>query len=397
MSGAWRFICVLLAGVVLLAQQPLNRAWELAAKGQRPEAIRTLRVLIETDPKNVDARLLLGSLLMEDGERAGSIEQLTTAVRLRPNSAEAENALGEAYNNFGDVAGARAAFQRAVSIDPRYGIGQFNLGQTLLAAADAAKAAPHLDQAIRLLGRADDAADAHYLRAKIYMAEGAAQQAAAHLEQAVSIRANFAAAWSDLGQARRTLLDDAGALTAFQRAVDSNPGDAVAQYRLGAEYLRQNEPHLAAQHLEKANQLNATDQSTLNSLQIALRQDGRTDEANGVKQKLSELLQEKDRVNQNQLKAVKLNNEGVELQKSGDLLGAVAKYREAANLYPEHVGIRVNYAVALLRLGHWAEGLDELHEAMRREPGNALIRATLKDALAQAPASAVPKWKEELQ
>jgi Flp pilus assembly protein TadD len=193
------------------------------------------------------------------------------------------------------------------------------------------------------------------------------------------------------------LSDDAGALTAFQRAVDTNPDDAVAQYRLGAEYLRQKQAHLAVQHLEKANQLNATDQSTLNSLQIALRQDGRTGDADRVKQKLSELLLEKDRVNQNQLKAVKLNNEGVEFQKSGDLGRAVSKYREAANLYPEHQGIRVNYAVALLRSGNWAEGLDQLHEAMLREPNNAQIRATLKDALAQAPANATPKWKQELQ
>jgi tetratricopeptide (TPR) repeat protein len=397
MRDAWRFAGMLLASVVLLAQQPLDRAWDLAAKGQRQEAIRTLRALVDTDPKNADARLLLGSLLMEEGDRAGSIEQLTSAVRLKPKSAEAENALGEAYNNFGDSPGARAAFAKAVSIDPRYATGQLNFGQALLVAGDAPKAAEHLDQAIHLLGHNDDAADAHYLRAKICAAQGEAQRAAEHLEQAVSIRPNFAAAWSDLGQARRTLLDDAGALGAFQRAVDSNQNDAVAQYRLGAEYLRQSQPHLAVQHLEKANQLNATDQSTLNSLQIALRQDGRTGDADRVKQKLSELLIEKDRVNQNQLKAVKLNNEGVEFQKSGDLQRAVAKYREAANLYPEHVGIRVNYAVALLRLGQWAEGLDELHQAMQREPGNEQIRATLKDALAQAPANAIPKWKQEVQ
>jgi tetratricopeptide (TPR) repeat protein len=397
MRDAWRFTWMLFAGVVLLAQQPLDRAWELAAKGQRQEAIRTLRALIDTDPKNVDARLLLGSLLMEEGERAGSIEQLTTAVRLKPKSAEAENALGEAYNNFGDLPGARTAFEKAVSIDPHYAVGQLNFGQALLAAGDSAKAAAHLDQAIHLLGRKDDAADAHYLKAKIDMAQGEAQQTAAHLEQAVSIRPNFAAAWSDLGQARRILLDDAGALTAFQRAVDSNSGDAVAQYRLGAEYLHQNQPHLAVQHLEKANLLNAADQSTLNALQIALRQDARTSDADRVKQKLSELLREKDRLNQNQLIAIQLNNEGVDFQKSGDLKRAVAKYREAANLYPEHQGIRVNYAVALLRLGQWAEGLEELHQAMLREPGNAQIRATLKDALAQAPANAIPKWKQELQ
>ena len=45
----------------------------------------------------------------------------------------------------------------------------------------------------------------------------------------------------------------------------------------------------------------------------------------------------------------------------------------------------MNFAIALLRLGRWKEGLAELREAVRREPDNALWRAALDDALAQAP------------
>jgi tetratricopeptide (TPR) repeat protein len=388
-----RFVTVLACGAVLLAQQPLERAWQLAANGQQQEAVRVLRELIETNPQNADARLLLGSLLMEEGQREESISQLAAAVRLRPRSVEAENALGEAYNKFGDTAAARTAFEKAVALNPDYAVAQLNFGQALLAAGESAAAAAHLDRAIHLFGRADDAADAHYLRGKVYTAQGAPQEAATQLEQAVSLRPKFAEAWSDLGQARRTLLDDAGALAAFERAVDSNPEDAVAQYRLGAEYLRQNKPHLAVEHLRQAYQLNATDQSTLNALQIALRQDGNPEEANRLKQKLAELLREKARANQNHLTAIKVNNEGADLEKSGDLKGALAKYREASHLHPEHVGIRVNYAVALLRLGQWTDGLNELHEALLLDPNNAQIKASLREALAQAPPNAIPKWK----
>jgi tetratricopeptide (TPR) repeat protein len=390
---SWRFFSVLACSAILLAQEPLERAWQLAANGQRQQATRLLRELIETSPQNADARLLLGSLLMEEGQRTESISQLTEAVRLRPGSVEAENALGEAYNKFGDTAAARTAFEKAVALQPDYAIAQLNLGQALLAAGEFVAAGIHLDRAIHLFGPVDDAADAHYLRAKVYTAQGSVQQAGAHLEQAVSLRPKFAEAWSDLGQARRTLLDDAGALAAFEQAVNSNPQDAVAQYRLGAEYLRQSKPHLAVEHLQQAYQLNATDQSTLNALQIALRQDGNPEEANRVKQKLAELLREKARVNQNHLTAIRLNNEGAGLEKSGDLKGALAKYREAWHFYPEHVGIRVNYAIALLRLGQWTEGLNELHEALLLDPNNAQIKASLRDALAQAPPNTIPKWK----
>jgi tetratricopeptide (TPR) repeat protein len=393
----WRFLFALALSAVLLAQQPLDRAWELARNGHVQEAIGVLRDLIRTNPDNADARLLLGSLLMEEGAQAESIDQLTAAVRLRPRSGEAENALGEAYAKFGDTDAARSAFKRAVMLQPDFAVGQLNLGQALLAQGEFAVAAEHLDRAIRLFGRSDEAADAHYLRAKVCMAQGEPMRAATQLEQAVAIRPKFSEAWSDLGQARKTLLDDTGALQAFERAVDSNSRDAIAQYRLGAEYLRLGKAHPAVEHLTDAYRLNSVDQSTLNSLQIALRQDGRAEEANVVKQKLAELLRDKDRVNQNHLAAIKLNNEGAQLEKSRDLERALAAYSKALSLYPEHVGIRVNYAVALLRLGQWTKGLDELHEAELRDPKDTHIKAALRDALAQAPSTVIPAWKREVQ
>jgi len=42
--------------------------------------------------------------------------------------------------------------------------------------------------------------------------------------------------------------------------------------------------------------------------------------------------------------------------------------------------------LAPLRLGQWQQGLDELREAIRREPGNSMWKAALDDALQQAPA-----------
>jgi tetratricopeptide (TPR) repeat protein len=392
-------LLTLMCCVALVAQQPsaLDRAWSLAAGGHPVESIGLLQTLIASEPRNADARLLLGSLLMEQGDKAASIQQLRAAVNLRPRSEEAQNALGEACNKFGETAAAKDSFEKAVALKPDYAIAQFNLGQVLLTQGDLAGAAKHLDRAIALFGHADDAADAHYLRAKVYSAKNQTQQAADELEAAVHIRPDFAEAWSDLGQARKLLLDDAGSLAAFERAVASNPRDAVAQYRLGAEYLREGKTQSAVDHLRDAYRLNPTDQSTLNALQIALRQSGDIEGANRLRQQLAELLRNRDRINQNKLTAVRLNNDGAALEKSGDLAGALAKYHEASKLDSTHVGIRINYGVALLRSGQWVEGLDELHQALQQDPHNEQLRATLKDALSQAPASALPPWKSEVR
>lgn len=382
-----RFLAPLaFAGLLLAQRAPVENAWDLLAKGERQQAVRALHQILKTNPGDADARLLLGSILAEDGERSESIAQLTEAVRLRPQSAETRNALGEALNGFGETKTAREAFEKAVALDPAFAQARVNLALVLVQAGEFAAAAKHLDRALQILGNTPDAAFPHYLRAKVNTEQDETQKAAAHLKEAVSLRPDFAEAWSDLGQARKTLLDDAGSLAAFKRAVEAGPEDAVAQYRLGSEYLHQGEPHLAVLHLQKALGLNPGDQSTLYNLQTALRQDGQVEQARKTKEQLTELLRKRDKAVENALTGVQLNNQGAELEKAGNLRGALEKYRAALELSPEHVGFRVNFAVGLLRLGQWSQGIAELREALRRDPGNSAAKAALDDALAQAPA-----------
>ncbi len=123
-----------------------------------------------------------------------------------------------------------------------------------------------------------------------------------------------------------------------------------------------------------------------------MRQEGQSQEADEIKRKLADLLQKRDRENQNAVAATELNNKGAALQKAGDLSGAMEKYRAAVALSPENVAIRVNYGIALLRLGKWTDGLNELHGALLRDPSNIKIQEALKEALAQAPPGTVPSW-----
>jgi tetratricopeptide (TPR) repeat protein len=230
-----------------------------------------------------------------------------------------------------------------------------------------------------------------YLRAKIHADQGENGKAAAELNEAVSLRGDFGEAWSDLGQARKSQMDEAGALAAFQRAVELNADDAVAQTRLGAEYLSQGKAREAVPHLRQALRLNPENQTALYSLQTALREAGEVEQALEAKQRLLELLRKRDRAQENALRAVQLNNEGASLEKAGNQRGALEKYRAALALAPEHVGIRTNVAAALLRLGQWTEGIAELREALRRDPGNAALQSALRDALAKAPSGPTAK------
>ncbi len=386
-TAAWRLAAglLLVAAVAWGGPDEMQHAWDLVRQGRRAEAIALLRGLTGSEPKNVEAHLLLGSLLQEAGQREECLKELTAAVSLRPDSAEAQNALGEAYNAFGEGKSARVRFERAVELDGKFAPARVNLGAALLEAGESEAAAKQLDAAIGLLGEKEDAGYPLYLRAKIYAGSGEARKAEDALERAVKVEPEFAEAWSDLGAVRQTMRDSAGAMAALRRAVELKPEDGVAQRRLGMEYLDEGKAAEALPHLRAAVRVDRRDQGALNGLQRALRETGQDAEADRVKAELVEMLRARDREDQNTVAALRLNNEGVVLEKGGKLEGAIEKYRAAHQLAPEHNGIEVNLAVALLRNGEWEEGLRFLREAAAREPDNAAVQAALADALEQAP------------
>lgn len=391
-TGA-RFVTSILFTGFLFAQKPaVEQAWDLLAEDKRPQAAALLRSAIRTDPADAEARLLLGSILAEAGQTAEAISHLREGVRLRPKNALAQNALGEALSDTGDLSAAGDAFRKAVGLDPQFAPARENLGLVLLQTGDLTRAAEQLDHAIQLLGETEAAASARYLRARVHTQSGELKEAERELVRATALRPSFAEAWSDLGQAREDLGDDAGALVALRRAVQINPDGPVAQTRLGSLYLQLGKPGDAVLHLERAVRLSPDNQTALNSLQLALREIGKTERADQVKAQLVEIFRKRDRASQNALSAVKLNNVGAELDKQGKLAAAAEKYHAALELNPGHAGIRMNYAVALLRLGRWERGLEELRTLVRLDPSNDTFRQALEDALAQAPASLrIPK------
>ena len=380
----WALALVLSAR--LMAQLPsVEQAWDLVAKGRYPEAVQVLQGLVKGNAKDADARLLLGSILMELGDRGGAIEHLSAAVRLRPQSAEAQNALGEAYKAFGDFGSARAPFREAVALEPSFAAARVNLALALLHTGDMQEAMPHLDQAIALLGdRSEDAALPHFLRGKVHLEQSDAARAEADLQRAVQLTPAFPEAWAELGQAQKALLKDDAALVSFQRSVTIDPNNAITQYRLGAEYLRGGDTAKAVEHLQRSFTLNPKNQSTLNSLQMAFRRNGQPEKAAGIKQLLQDLLHERDVESENAMEAIRVNNEGAALEKKGQWSAALERYQKALQLDPKHNGIRENLAAIHLRLAHWQKGVTLLQEALRRDPKNENLREALLRARALA-------------
>jgi protein O-GlcNAc transferase len=366
-------LVVVLACSELLAQgqSSLERARKLVSVGSFDKAEAMLRQTIAADPSNIDARVLLGKTLALQGVRGQAIEQLAEAVRLSPSSATAHNEFGTVLSRFVEVRAARREFERALELDPGLAEAHVNLSLVLAQAGELAAAGDHLDRAIELQGNYREAAYAHYLRAKIWAAQDQIDKAMDELERAVHLRPDYAEAWSDLGGMRRLALESAGAIEALQRAVALKPDDALAQYRLGQLYLQDGHALKAVEHLKQALFYTPNDRSTLYNLMLALRKAGRAEDTKPIEKRLAELQQQSDRASEVGFAASDLNSEGIQLERSGDIRAALAKYRAALDLDPTGFGFRLNYALALCRLGRWQDGIVELREVLRLDPDNA--------------------------
>jgi len=358
------------AELVMAGQSPLERARELVAKGSLREAEVTLRRMIAGDPNNADARILLGTALALEGIRGESVEQLSEAVRLRPTSAKAHNELGIVLSRFLEIKPAREEFEKALELDPALAEAHVNLSLILAQAGELGPAGEQLDRAIEVQGNGRAAAYAHYLRAKIWGAQGQNEKSTAEFQKAVQLRPDYAEAWSDLGGMRRLAQDHDGAVQALERAVALKLDDALAQYRLGQLYLQDGHALKAVEHLKQALSCAPDDSATLYNLMLALRRTGQLEEAKPIEKRLAILQRQSDRASEVGLAASGLNSEGIQLEKSGDIRAALAKYRAALDLDPTGFGFRLNYALALCRLGHWQDGVVELREVLRLDPDN---------------------------
>jgi|GEM_PF-6192612 tetratricopeptide (TPR) repeat protein len=109
-----------------------------------------LRQVIELDPDNSLAHLLLGIALKDSGDVAAAIASYRQAIALAPQYAAAYYNLGIALKDSGDLAAAIASFQQAIAIDPQDAVAYNNLGIALYESKQIDRSIDAWEEAARL-------------------------------------------------------------------------------------------------------------------------------------------------------------------------------------------------------------------------------------------------------
>ena len=347
----------------------VRQARNLLETGQPQKAIPLLRQAISKNPADGDSHLLLGIALSAIPRRSEALQELSKAVILEPESAVAWFSLGNAQARFAELAPAQKAYENAVRLDPSFVQARVNLALVLAQQNQLPSAEENLRAANAQLGEKPAAAYSHYLLGRVLSQRNEPDRALTELRTATRLKPDYEQAYLATGMAQIALRNDRAAVQALEKAVRLSPADIEAEYQLGGALLRLGQAAQAVPPLEKTVTARPDNRPARYQLCQSLRKAGRGKDAMNCMQKLRVLISKENAAAQS-TSATGFNNQGVSLEKAGNLKAAIASYRAAVNLEPAQPVFRRNLALALCRQGQWDEGVAELRKVLRQAPGD---------------------------
>ncbi|HJV25394.1 MAG TPA: tetratricopeptide repeat protein [Aromatoleum sp.] len=173
----------------------MQQAEQAQKSGNREQARLCYEKVLAKEPRHLDARYLLGSLLAEQGRLVEARAHLEEAARLAPTSPYIQNNLGNLYLLSAQNELAERAYMRALQLQPRMTEALVNL-RSLLSKRGALTES--IATAERALAAAPDMLEAHVMLANACRDSGRIEQAIEHYRRALEIQAGHAPAATSL-------------------------------------------------------------------------------------------------------------------------------------------------------------------------------------------------------
>jgi tetratricopeptide (TPR) repeat protein len=324
-------------------------------RGESAKAVQTADEIISMDQTNLTARLIRAGGLTSMRENAKAREELTLVLKMYPKSNDARFLMGQL--NFIDrrFPEAEADFTLLIQAnDPRGlpGIVEAKVGQN------------QWPQAIKFaedqLRQAPDRDDYRLALAKIYVRAGKYTECANEYQKLIAKNPKSSELYVRLGEARVAGGDTKGAVEAFKKAKEIDPGDAVPSLSLALLYDNQGRHEEARKSYEDALKIRPDDPTALNNLAYLKADDGvDLDQALAFAQraqdKLPKDLNVRDTV---ALIYIKKNLTDDSLR----------MLRELVSQKPDSPTFHLHLAMALYQKGDRPTAKKELEAALRNKP-----------------------------
>ena len=362
-------------GMVLMAAQFPNAAIPAFRNAQR------------LAPGDVRWPYYLAHLHRDAGALDDAADRFEAARRLQPDDMAILVWLGDVRLAQGDAEDAEPLFSRALSLYPDSLSARFGLARTALMRGDFGAAARGLEE---ILALEPSATAAHYPLGQAYLSLGETERAQEHLRQreAADIRPadplmatldrllESAQAYETRGIEALDREDWDGAVAAFRRGLEIDPGDVELRHRLGTALYLRGDLRAARTELERAASESPELPQAQYSLGVLLQDEGRHREA---AERFAAALRARSSYVEARLRLA------FSLRRSGDPEGAVAEYRRVLRTDPDLVEAAFGEAMALVVLHRWGDARARLEQAAEAHPGDPGVAHALARLLAAAP------------
>lgn len=372
----------------------------LYTAGNPKEAVSPLQESIQSDPNNLDSRLIFGAVLADlhrDQEAAGQWE---AALKIDPSSKVALDGLSKfliaqgqfnsaiallsstprdekmnldlalAYGRANDLDQAAAVLNAALQSDPS----SLNLANALITVyveQRRIQEAVNVAKSCAKLRPADAGAQGLYLH--VLILDGRLDEARPLAQKLlVTWPRNFDSLYLN-GILEREAGNYVAARTHLQKAVAMNPDHANARYNLGMDLVQLKDYQGAKIQLEKALQLGVTQASIRFELAGVLRNLGETEEA----QQQLKIYQQELADKANRTLAASKSAQGDQEIAKGDTARAAELYREAVAALPKDAYLQYKLALILDSTGDTVNERAALEQAIQIDPGFALAQYQL--------------------
>jgi cytochrome c-type biogenesis protein CcmH/NrfG len=97
-----------------------------------PSKVKTLKEILEKDPKNLPAWVELGHLYFDSDQPKEAIEAYSQYLAVKPENPDVRTDMGIMYRRLGDLNRAIEEFRKAAQSDPKHVNSRYNIGIVLL-------------------------------------------------------------------------------------------------------------------------------------------------------------------------------------------------------------------------------------------------------------------------
>ena len=244
------------------------------AKKDGATAANNFRILVQDQPQNLEARLLLAQAHLVNQEKEQAREQAKKALELKPDSVEARRFLYGLFIRDKDYQGLIDTIQGYLRYNEKDMFNLSSLGETYLVKGDLAAARATFNKMIAL----DRKNPMGYFElARLELKQKQTEPAIKQLNEALNQNPAFLPAMQLLTGIYLEQQKPAKAAEAVNKSLARDPNNPALLQMLGEISLVQKKPQEAAQALEKAFTLNTQQLGALRLLVLAYQQNPDTE------------------------------------------------------------------------------------------------------------------------